>query len=217
MPTKPRGPRIVKGALASIETGAPSPRFIYFQYNPATLKRSLKPLLVGGEAGDRSQAVRITGAPSETISVEIEIDATDDLETGAANAQSLGIQPQLAALELLVFPPSSRVISNTRLLSLGTIEIAPITAPRLLFVWGQHRVLPVRLSTYTVSEEEFDATLNPIRATVSLELQVLSYSDLSSGNRDYQQYLAYQQWLESIARTAVTSRSAALGAAAIVR
>jgi len=202
MTTKVRGPRVFKGALVSISSTDPKPHVISFQYNPATLKRSLKPLMVGGEAGDRSQSVRITGAPTETYSVEIEIDAADDLENGDPVATTLGIQPQLALLELLIYPALSRVMENAALLSAGTIEIAPITAPRLLFVWGQRRVLPVQLSAYSISEEEFDSSLNPIRATVSLEMRVLTYSDLSASNADYHQYLAYQQSLMSIADSA---------------
>jgi hypothetical protein len=190
-----RGPRVFKGALVSISSTNPKPHVISFQYNPATLKRSLKPLMVGGEAGDLSQSVRITGAPTETFSVEIEIDAADDLEAGDAVATSLGIQPQLAVLELRIYPTLSRVMENAALLSAGTIEIAPITAPRVLFVWGQRRALPVQLSSYTISEEEFDAGLNPIHATVSLEMRVVTYSDPSASNSDYHQYLAYQQSL----------------------
>lgn len=216
MTTKARGPRVFKGALVSIGSTDPTPQVISFQYNPATLKRSLKPLMVGCEAGDRSQSVRITGAPTETYSVEIEIDAADDLENGDPVATTLGIQPQLALLELLIYPALSRVMENAALLSAGTIEIAPITAPRLLFVWGQRRVLPVQLSAYSISEEEFDSSLNPIRATVSLEMRVLTYSDLSASNADYHQYLAYQQSLMSIADSAGSPGRGGLAGVTIV-
>jgi hypothetical protein len=216
MTTRARGPRVFKGALVSISSTNPKPQVISFQYNPATLKRSLKPLMVGGEAGDRSQSVRITGAPTETYSVEIEIDAADDLENGDQVATTLGIQPQLALLELLIYPALSRVMENASLLAVGTIEIAPITAPRVLFVWGQRRVLPVQLSSYTISEEEFDVSLNPIRATVSLEMRVLTYSDLSATNADYHQYLAYQQTLMSVADSAGATNRAGLAGVAIL-
>lgn len=216
MTTISRGPRVLKGALVSIDPNAPTPRVVSFQYNPGTLKRSLKTQAVGGEAGDRSQAVRITGAPAETLSVEVEIDAADQLEKGDAIAGSYGIHPQLAALELLSYPPSATVMRNAQLLSMGTIEIAPMLAPRVLFVWGQRRVLPVQIASYSISEEEFDASLNPIRATVALEMRVLTYSDLSASNADYHQYLAYQQSLESVATSAVTNDTMPLGEIAIV-
>jgi hypothetical protein len=215
MATTARGPRIYRGALASIEPTSRTPRIIPFQYNPATLKRSLKPMLAGGESGDRSQAVRIVNAPNEQISVEIEIDAADALEVGDETAKRHGIHPQLAALELLVFPTSSKVISNQRQIAEGVIEIAPMLAPRVLFIWGQGRVVPVQLSSYSISEEEFDATLNPIRATVGLEMRVLSYSDLSASNPDFDQYLAYQQSREAIYGSAVTSDFSAVGGVSV--
>ena len=215
MVTQARGPRVLKGALVFLESSAPAPKVIAFQYNPATLTRSLKPLLVGGEAGDRSEAVRIAGAPTETLSVEIEIDATDDLEKGASVATSLGIQPQLAAMELLIHPKSSYVLAESRQVKEGIIEIAPSLAPRILFVWGERRVLPVKIEGFNITEEEFDASLNPIRATVKLDMRVLTYSDLSPSNPDFNQYLAYQQSLESAAGKAVTMDTTALGGVVI--
>jgi hypothetical protein len=40
------------------------------------------------------------------------------------------------------------------------------------------RTLPVRLDEFSITEEAFDTILNPIRAKVSLSLQVLNYQDL---------------------------------------
>ena len=76
MSTQSRGPNILRGALVSIDPSVPSPSVIAFYYNPATLKRTLQPQVVGGEEGDRSEAVRFTGAPVENIEVEVELDAT---------------------------------------------------------------------------------------------------------------------------------------------
>jgi hypothetical protein len=214
-PTKPRGPRTLKGALISIASNGAAPSIIAFQYNPTGLRRSLRPLMVGGEEGDRSEAVRYTGAPVETIDVDVVIDATDALESGDEDAVSVGIHPLLAALELLVYPPSGTITANDALLNTGTLEIAPMSAPRTLFVWGPQRVVPVRLLGYSVAEEEFDAKLNPIRATVSLQMRVLTYSDLVSSNPDYHQYLAHQTLLESLAPRAMTHGTQQLGAITI--
>ena len=97
------------------------------------------------------------------------------------------------------------------LLSMGTMEVAPLTAPRLIFVWGPQRGLPVRINTYSISEDAFDAQLNPIRATVSLAMRVLNYSDLNSNTRDYHLFQAHQQSMEAIARQAVTSSAQNIG------
>jgi hypothetical protein len=214
MPTLARGPKVLKGALVSIVDGG-QPSVIAFQYNPATVKRSLKPLMVGGESGDRSLAVRLVGAPIETITADVEFDATDGLEAGDSIATTLGIRPQLAALALLVYPTSQHVISTQAQLDSGILEIAPNLAPRLLFVWGPKQVQPVQISSFSISEEEFDTSLNPIRATVGLEMRVLTYSDLASSNADYHQYLSYQQGLESMAPSAVTSDMAPIGSISI--
>lgn len=151
--------------------------------------------------------VRFTGAPAQTIEVDVEIDATDGLEQEDPVAIQYGIAPQLAALELLVYPSSADVLQRDAMLATGTIEVALIPAPRTLFVWGPQRVVPVRLTSYSISEEAFDSALNPIRATVTIGMRVLTYSDLDSSTRDYHQFMAYQQNLEQLARVAATGRS----------
>src|SRR5262249_6202889 len=118
--------------------------------------------------------------------------ATDQLERGDRAAARLGIHPQLAMLELLIYPPSALVIANAALLAAGTIEIAPPMAPLTLLVWGRSRVLPVRVSELTITEEAHDPNLNPTRAKVSLGLRVLSYNDLSLTQPGYHLFLAQQ-------------------------
>lgn len=194
-----RGINTLKGALVSIDAMTSLPQVIAFSYNPETLKRTLHPDIVGGEEGDRSEAVRYKGAPTETMEVEVEVDATDLLEKGDPVALASGIYPQLATLELLIYPRSSDVSQRQTLLAAGTLEIAPMAAPLLLFVWGRSRVVPVRLTGYTITEEAFDAQLNPIRAGVTLQMRVLNYSDLATTNQGYHQFLAYQQSMEASA------------------
>jgi hypothetical protein len=191
MSTFPNTPRVLKGALIGIDPLVPIPSVIVFQYNPDTLTRSLKPRGPGGE-GARSEAQRLTGAPEETIKVDVEIDATDQLEKAEGVATSLGIYPQLSALETLVYPKSALVIANTVLLAVGTIEIVPPTAPLVLFIWGVKRILPVRVGEFSITEEAHDQALNPIRAKVSLGLRVLSYNDLSITDPAYYMFLAHQ-------------------------
>jgi hypothetical protein len=182
---------------------------ILFQYNPDTLTRTLKPRAPGGE-GARSEAQRLTGAPEETIKVDIDIDATDQLEKGDGIATSLGIYPQLSALEMLVYPKSALVIANTVLLAGGVIEIVPPTAPLTLFIWGAKRILPVRLNEFSITEEAHDPSLNPIRAKVSLGLRVLSYNDLSLTSPAYYMFLAHQVVKETLGIVGTVSNLAAV-------
>jgi len=197
MTTFPNSPRVLKGALVGIDALNPIPNVIIFQYNPDTLTRSIKPRALGGD-GARSEAQRLTGPPEETIKVDIDIDAIDQLEKSDGIATNLGIYPQLSALEMLVYPKSALVIANTALLAAGTIEIIPPDAPLTLFIWGAKRILPVRITDFSITEEAHDQALNPIRAKVGLGLRVLSYNDFSITNPGYYVFLAHQVIKETL-------------------
>ena len=128
-------PRVISGAIVGIDPTDPKPLVIIFQYNPDSLSRTLQPQM-GAEGGDKTEALRLKGAPVETIKVDIELDAADQLERDDRTARDMGLYPVLSALEMLVYPRAQRVITNTQLLALGTIEILPPVAPFTVFVWG---------------------------------------------------------------------------------
>ena len=213
MTITPRGPNTLKGAFVTVDPSNPTPQVISFYYNPSNLRRSLQPQQVGGEEGDRSEAVRFVDAPVQTINVEIEIDATDQLQVGDPTAQALGCLPQLSALELLVYPSLAQVNQVQSQLASGVMEVSPLTAPRTLFVWGEKRVLPVRINSYEITEEIFDSRLNPIRATMTISMRVLTYADLDSGNPEYYEFMTYQQSLITMAAPApaATTDATAIG------
>ena len=194
----PGSPRLVKGAIIGLDAFNPLASVIAFQYNPDSLTRTLQ-AQTAGEGGDRGEALRLKGAPVETIKVDVELDATDQLETADGIATSMGIYPQLSALEMLIYPKSLQVIARTVLLALGTIEVVPPLAPFTLFIWGPKRVLPVRLTDFTITEEAYDVSLNPIRAKVSLGLRVLSYNDLPLTHPGYALFLVHQVVKETMA------------------
>ncbi|HEX3530693.1 MAG TPA: hypothetical protein VH988_26820 [Thermoanaerobaculia bacterium] len=198
MTSFPRSPRVTKGALVSVDRQSPIPKVIVFQYNPEKMTRSLKAKESTGE-GDREEVLRIKGAPSETISMKIEIDATDQLETADPVAVRLGIYPQLSALELLLYPTSSHVKSKTIQALAGTLEVAPPESPLTILSTGRNRVLPVRLTSLTINETAFDPNLNPIQADVDLSLEVLTYDDFPVGNVGYALFLAHQVAKEAMA------------------
>jgi hypothetical protein len=158
----------------------------------------LKARASGGD-GARAEAMRLSGAPEEDITLDVEIDATDSLADGDAAAIDLGIYPQLSALEMLLYPASSEVIASNSMLAAGIIEMIPQVAPFTLFVWGAKRVLPVKVTSFSITEEAHDVNLNPIRAKVSLGLRVLSYNDLSLTNPGYYMFLAHQVVKETMA------------------
>jgi len=166
-----------KGAIIGIDPFNPLASVIIFQYNPDTMTRTISAQTTGGE-GDRGEALRLKGPPQESIKLDVEIDAVDQLERADGIATSMGIHPTLASLEMLLYPKSALVIANEVLLNLGIIEVIPPEAPLTLFVWGVKRILPVRLTELSITEEAYDPSLNPIRAKVSLGLRVLNYHDL---------------------------------------
>jgi hypothetical protein len=187
--SRPGSARVIKGALVGISPPSPDPTVVVFQYNPETLTRDVQPQR---SDASRFDPQRVTGAPIEHIAVEVRIDATDQLANGDKEARLLGVYPQLSALECFVYPPSAKVIVDTALMATGTIEISPPVAPLILFVWGPKRVVPVLIESYNIREEAYDTLLNPIRATVGLNLRVLSYNDLSLYNPGFYIYLANQ-------------------------
>ncbi|MFY1825774.1 hypothetical protein ACN47A_07665 [Myxococcus fulvus] len=198
MSSFPRTPRTQRGAIVGLDPFNPVASLVVFQYNPDTMTRTLTPQM-SGEGGDRTEALRLKGAPVENIRVEVEIDATDQLAQGDALAGGVGIYPQLSALEMLVYPKTAQVILNAVLMQVGTLEVVPATAPLTLFVWGPKRVLPVKLTEFTITEEAFDPNLNPIRAKVSLGLRVLSYNDLPLTHPGYALFLTHQVVKEAMA------------------
>jgi len=184
-PPTPKPPSSPSPEKHSIRKG---PSVIEFQYNPDEVTRSLKPQSVGDEP-DRTEIFRLKGPPIETIHCTIEIDATDLLASGDPTTLSFGIQPQLAALELLVYPTSQVLLANEALSFLGTIEILPMESMLTLFVWSKTRITPVRITELDITEEAFDPQLNPIRARVSLGILTPAGS----------LYMAYQIEKETLA------------------
>ncbi len=209
----PGSPKVLKGGIVLLDpdtfTVLPN-GIIVLQYNPDTLTRSLK-IKGADEGGDRSEALRLTGPPVETFKLDAEIDATDQLEVADANTLQYGIFPQLSALETLVYPTSQTLQRNFGLAQQGTLEIMPMLAPLTLFVWSASRIVPVRLTEFSITEEAFDPSLNPLRAKVSLGMRVLSIDDLDFNDKSGSLYLTYQQQKETLARLNQAGTFGALG------
>ena len=212
MTTFPGSPKLVKGALIGLDPFNPLASVIVFQYNPAELTRTLKAKTTG-ENADRGEAFRITGPPDEEITgLKIEIDAADQLETGDALAGQLGIYPTLASLEMLLYPKAAKMIANEVLALAGIIEIIPPEAPLTLFIWGVKRILPVRLTSFSITETQYDPNLNPIQAEVTLGLHVLTYQELGLPSVGGALYMAHQIVKEVMATIGGVGNIGSLGA-----
>jgi hypothetical protein len=217
MTTFPGSPRLLKGGIVLLDpvqfTVLPN-GITVLQYNPDTLTRSFK-IKGAEEGGDRSEALRLTGPPVETIKVDAEIDATDQLEVADPNTLKYGIFPQLAALETAVSPPSATLQNNFNLAQQGVLEIMPMLASFTLFVWSANRIAPVRITDLSITEEAFDPTLNPIRAKVSLGFRVLTVDDLTFSDKSGSLYMTYQRQKENLASKFQGGTFSALGVSGV--
>ena len=214
MSTFPNSPRLLKGGLVLLDPASGAVlRIISLQYNPDTLTRTLQVQGTGGEGADHSEALRLKGPPVETLKLDAEIDATDQLEFPRENADAVasGIQPQLAALETIVYPSTAQLQANNALAAAGTLEIIPMQAPLTVFVWSKDRVMPVRVTDFSITEEAFDPSLNPIRAKVSLGLRVLNVNDVGFTHKAGSLFLSYQQQKERLATRLKPGSFATLG------
>jgi hypothetical protein len=183
---------------------------VIFQYNPETMTRTLKVQSIQRQ-GDPVEVQRLKGPPVEEIQLKVELDAADQLEKQDSVAIESGIYPQLSALEMMLYPKSSWIIYNTYLAATGGIEIAPPESPFTLFVWGVKRVVPVRITSFSITEQFYDPNLNPIAAEVSLTLEVLTYEDFRLTHPGYWTFLIHQMAKETMAARGSATNTASLG------
>jgi hypothetical protein len=213
MTTFPGSPKLLKGGIVLVDPeSAKVQRIISLQYNPDSLSRTLQ-VQGFGESGDRSEALRLKGPAVETIKLDAEIDATDQLEFPDQNRTAVehGIQPQLALLETLVHPTSSQLNSNNQLAQSGALEIIPMESLLSLFVWSKSRIVPMRITDFSITEEAFDTNLNPTRAKVSLGMRVLSVDDLGFQHKGGSLFMGYLQTKEQLASKAALGTFGILG------
>ena len=208
----PGSPRLLKGGIVLLDPATSAVlRIIALQYNPDSVSRTLQVQGVGPESGDRSEILRLKGPPVETLKVEAELDATDQLEIADSTATQVGLQAQLAALEVIIYPTSAQLLNLNTQAQSGTLEVAAMESPLTIFVWSRQRILPVRLTDFTITEEAFDPNLNPIRAKVSLGMRVLNVNDTGFTNKAGALFMAYLQNKEQLAQRSRSATFSALG------
>jgi hypothetical protein len=213
MPNAPPSPRLIKGGLVLLNSdGSGNPRVIAFQYNPDTLTRTLQAQTTGADnQNGRVEPLRFKAPPVETIKFDAEIDATNALDRSDPTAVQLGILPALSAIESLVYPTTDQLRQTNSNSSNGILEIAAVLAPVCLFVWSDKRIIPVKVTDFSITEDAFDQYLHPIRAKVSLSLRVLTVDDIGFDTRSGSLYLEYQRQKEQSATLAPTTALDALG------
>src|SRR5260370_41152 len=162
--TTPDSPHILKGGLVLLDAVTSAVmRVIVLQYNPDSLSRTLQAqgsTVDASGGGDRSEVLRLKGPPVETLKLEAEIDATDQLETNDPTVLQSGIFPQLAALETIIYPPLDTILANHAMAPVPMLDIIPMEAPLTLFVWSASRVLPVRITDFPIIDEALHKNLH---------------------------------------------------------
>src|SRR6201987_5864401 len=215
MSSLPISPRLVKGGIVTMDPDTSAVQsVIALQYNPDSLSRTLQIQAVqGGQDGTRVDALRLRGPAVETIKLEAELDASDQLEFPSKhpNAVQFGLHPQLAQLEMLINPTVETLLADDAMANAGTLEIIPLGQPLPLFVGSRSRVVPIRLTEFSITEEAFDTSLNPIRAKVSLGMRVLNVDDLGFSHPGDHIFLAYLANKESLAAQATSVALSVLG------
>ena len=174
---------LMRGAL--IEYGSdfmgPIPNVVIFQFNPETLTRTVQipPRPTSGTARETTQA----GEPAvEKITLKASFSAADEFGENKALARLFGVGTRLAALEKMVYPSNdllgaigAAIGALTGALGGDTDPRQPIPRekyPRILFIWGVYRVLPVVLESMSITEQQYDFLLNPVQAEVSITMAV---------------------------------------------
>jgi Contractile injection system tube protein len=208
----PGSPRVLKGGLVLIDPATSAVlRIIALQYNPDSLTRTLQAQGVGNDSGDRSEVLRLKGPPVETLKLDAELDATDQLEIADSTATQVGLQAQLAALEVIVYPTSTQLQNLNTQAESGTLEVAAMESPLTIFVWSKQRIMPVRLTEFSITEEAFDPNLNPIRAKVSIGMRVLNVNDTGFTHKAGGLFMTYLQNKEQLAQRSRSATFSALG------
>ena len=184
-------PKLLRGALVQLSEPfiGPVPNIIVFQYNPENLSRTLSPWQPPPEkASDAQNAGSADTAqpydPGESFSLALELDATDALEHPESHPVAVvsGVADRIAAMEQLLYPVGGdNDLIGGALASLGgvfgggdsTQVAARSQVPVVLFIWGPGRIVPVRLTSFQVEEQAFLPSLYPLRAKVTVGLQIL--------------------------------------------
>lgn len=200
----PRSPKLLKGALVIYEsqTPGPPPNIIVFQYNPEQLERKLENRAPEKRRGANAKedVLRVVGPPKETVDLSIVLQAADQLEQSNPTVRDMGLHPALATLEMLLYPTTYQVLQNEALSGEGAVQVKPADLPLTLLVWGASRVIPVKIESFSVTEEAFDPSLNPIQVKVDLSLLVLTYMELEKKSQGRDAYLAFQRQKEMLAQ-----------------
>lgn len=178
----------LRGAFIAYESGGypDKKRVIPFRFNPETLSRSLT--VEQGSSGsgtegsttsstsssDQQSSDASSGTVKESFKVLVRVDFADRLEATSKLPAELGVAPEIAAIEDLLYPGETEASASSD----GTEAVRQkLPRPTVLLVWGRKRVLPVKITGLTINEALYNSQLNPIRADIEVSVEVLGELD----------------------------------------
>lgn len=209
----------LRGAFINLGAGllGALPNIVVFQFNPDRITRT--PALVqtqpAKDGAGRRNARWAPGQPSETLNFALRIDATDQLANSSPLAAASGILPTLSALELLMVPAGALSLNLLGSGATAAHRHPPDELPVVLFVWGPLRVLPVKVTSLSISETQFDTRLNPIRAEVTVNLTVLTPDDMTDDSIGRGAY-AYSRGVKEVMAALNLANAAEIGVSSAV-
>jgi len=207
----------LKGAFLNFGAGllGALPNIVVFQFNPTQVSRTPAiPRRPQPSNTGSSDAKKQPSPPSETMSFTLRVDSTEQLAQSNPIALASGILPTLSALELLMVPKSSLSLNLFSLSGRpGSHQSPPSSLPTVLFFWGPFRIFPVLITSLSVTETEYDTLLNPIRADVAVNLQVLQPSQLA-GDRIGNGAYSYSQGVKEVMAALNLANAAQFGVSA---
>ncbi len=212
---------ILKGAFINLGAGllGALPNIVVFQFNPDRVTRTptaAQPPPASDGSGSRD-ARQQPGQPSETYNFMLRVDATDQLAAANPIAAASGVLPTLSALELLMVPQGSLTLDLFNLSGdKKPHQHPPERLPTVLFVWGPFRILPVNITSLSIVETQYDMLLNPIRAEVTVNVQVLTPSQLDKDAEFARGAYAYSQGVKEVMAALNLANAAQIGVSAVL-
>jgi hypothetical protein len=193
------GPLAKAALVAYNPTWPPIPVVTIFQYNPESMTHGWTQREPPGKAGVESgNPMAVPGLPGESFDFTIYLNADDDVASGIPVlrqvAQRAGLGARLAALEMMLYPVDGTGATASRTGQLlGTVasglgssksawKLPNSTVPVVLFYWNRNRIVPVRVTTLSITETLYDEDLNPRNAQAQLGLRVLTPEELAAAN-----------------------------------
>ena len=154
---------------------------------PHLSQESLRSLHMQADSLEEIRRRQQVSFQEESISFDIRLDASDQLNKGDPITQLLGLSPQIATLESMVSPKSDTPFGAIADLLTGGEDTGHRfnseheRPPMVLFIWGVKRVLPVNITSMNITETEFSSDLSTRRATVSVSLTVIEGKNMPYG------------------------------------